>query len=57
MPSQSRLVRLSGDCEVVAPDIVNDYAEMPERRHGRETWQQGFELMTSKAHLEVSTRS
>jgi hypothetical protein len=56
MPSQSRAA-LSGDCEVVAPDIVNDYAEMPERLHGRETWQQGFELMTSKAHLEVSTRS
>lgn len=56
MPSQSRAA-LSGDCEVVAPDIVNDYAEMPEPLHGRETWQQGFELMTSKSRPEVSTRS
>src|SRR5215467_7432893 len=30
---------------VVAPDIVIHYAEMPEPLHGRETWQQGFELM------------
>jgi steroid delta-isomerase-like uncharacterized protein len=29
----------------VAPDIVIHYAEMPEPLHGRETWQQGFELM------------
>jgi steroid delta-isomerase-like uncharacterized protein len=39
----------SGDTErllaVVAPDIVMHYAEMPEPLHGRETWQQGFELM------------
>jgi steroid delta-isomerase-like uncharacterized protein len=30
---------------VVAPDIVMHYAEMPDPLHGRETWQQGFELM------------
>jgi steroid delta-isomerase-like uncharacterized protein len=39
----------AGDTErllaVVAPEIVIHYAEMPEPLHGRETWQQGFELM------------
>jgi steroid delta-isomerase-like uncharacterized protein len=30
---------------VVAPDIAIHYAEMPEPLRGRETWQQGFELM------------
>jgi steroid delta-isomerase-like uncharacterized protein len=39
----------AGDTErllaVVAPDIVIHYAEMPDPLHGRETWQQGFELM------------
>ena len=39
----------AGDTErllaVVAPNIVIHYAEMPEPLHGRETWQQGFELM------------
>jgi ketosteroid isomerase-like protein len=30
---------------VVAPDIVIHYAEMPEPLEGRQTWQQGFELM------------
>jgi steroid delta-isomerase-like uncharacterized protein len=39
----------AGDTErllaVVAPDIVIHYAEMQEPLHGRETWQQGFELM------------
>jgi steroid delta-isomerase-like uncharacterized protein len=39
----------AGDTErllaVVAPDIVIHYADMPEPLHGRETWQQGFELM------------
>lgn len=28
-----------------SPDIVIHYAEMPEPLHGREIWQQGFELM------------
>jgi steroid delta-isomerase-like uncharacterized protein len=39
----------AGDTErllaVVAPDIVIHYAEMPEALQGRETWQQGFEMM------------
>ena len=39
----------AGDTErllaVVAPDIVIHYAEMAEPLRGRETWQQGFELM------------
>jgi steroid delta-isomerase-like uncharacterized protein len=39
----------AGDTErllaVVAPNIVIHYAEMPEPLHGRDTWQQGFELM------------
>jgi steroid delta-isomerase-like uncharacterized protein len=30
---------------VVAPDIVIHYAQLPEPIRGRETWQQGFELM------------
>jgi steroid delta-isomerase-like uncharacterized protein len=30
---------------VVAPDIMIHYAEMPEPLKGRQTWQQGFELM------------
>jgi steroid delta-isomerase-like uncharacterized protein len=39
----------AGDTEkllaVVAPDLVTHYAEMSEPLHGRETWQQGFEMM------------
>jgi steroid delta-isomerase-like uncharacterized protein len=30
---------------VVAPDLVLHLAELPEPIRGRETWQQGFELM------------
>lgn len=30
---------------VAAPDIVIHYAEMPEPLRGRETWQQGYELV------------
>jgi steroid delta-isomerase-like uncharacterized protein len=30
---------------VAAPDIVIHYAEMPEPLEGRETWQQGYELV------------
>jgi steroid delta-isomerase-like uncharacterized protein len=42
---------------VAAPDIVIHFAEMPESLHGRETWQQGFELMKSafpdlEAHID-----
>jgi steroid delta-isomerase-like uncharacterized protein len=39
----------AGDTErllaVLAPDILIHYAEMPEPLQGRETWQQGFELV------------
>ena len=39
----------AGDAErlraVVAPDLVMHLAELPEPIHGRETWQQGFEMM------------
>jgi steroid delta-isomerase-like uncharacterized protein len=51
----------AGDTErllaVVAPDIVIHYAEMSEPLHGRETWQQGFELMRNafpdlEAHVD-----
>ena len=51
----------AGDTErllaVVAPNIVIHYAELPEPLHGRETWQQGFELMRSafpdlEAHVD-----
>jgi steroid delta-isomerase-like uncharacterized protein len=51
----------AGDTErllaVVAPDIVIHYAETPDPLHGRETWQQGFELMRRafpdlKAHVD-----
>ena len=38
-----------GDTErllaVASPDLVMHFAELPEPLHGRETWQQGFELM------------
>jgi steroid delta-isomerase-like uncharacterized protein len=38
-----------GDVEtllaVAAPELVMHFAELPEPLHGRETWQQGFELM------------
>ena len=42
---------------IVAPDIVIHYAEMSEPLHGRDTWQQGFELMKSafpdlQAHVD-----
>jgi steroid delta-isomerase-like uncharacterized protein len=30
---------------IAAPDIIIHYAEMPEPLHGRDTWQQGFELI------------
>jgi steroid delta-isomerase-like uncharacterized protein len=39
---------------IVAPDIVIHYAEMPEPLHGRETWQQGFDLIKRAfADLEI----
>lgn len=30
---------------ITAPDIIIHYAEMPEPLRGRDTWQQGFELI------------
>ena len=51
----------AGDTErllaVVAPDLVMHFAELPEALHGREVWQQGFELMRQafpdlEAHVE-----
>lgn len=54
-PSNVALVRESveafnaGDTKrllaIAAPDIVIHYAEMPEPLQGRETWQQGYELV------------
>ena len=39
----------AGDTErllaVAAPDLVMHFAELPDPLRGRETWQQGFELM------------
>jgi steroid delta-isomerase-like uncharacterized protein len=39
----------SGDADecvaLMAPDFVINLAELPEPQHGREVWQQGFELM------------
>ena len=39
----------AGDTErllaVVAPDLVMHFADLPEPLQGRETWQQGFEMM------------
>jgi steroid delta-isomerase-like uncharacterized protein len=41
----------------IAPDLVMNLAEMPEPRHGREAWREGFELMRGafpdlEAHIE-----
>jgi steroid delta-isomerase-like uncharacterized protein len=41
----------------VAPDLVINLAELPEPRHGRDVWRQGFELMKHafpdlQAHIE-----
>jgi steroid delta-isomerase-like uncharacterized protein len=50
-----------GDTErllaVVSPDLVMHLAELPEPMRGRETWQQGFEMMKRafpdlEAHIE-----
>jgi steroid delta-isomerase-like uncharacterized protein len=42
---------------LAAPDLVINLAELPEPRHGRETWRQGFEMMRHafpdlQAHIE-----
>jgi ketosteroid isomerase-like protein len=50
----------TGDAErllaVVAPNLVIHYAEMPEPLHGREIWQQGFELMRTAFPRPQGTR-
>ena len=51
----------AGDAEqcmaLAAPDLIMNLAELPEPRHGREAWRQGFDLMRSafpdlEAHIE-----
>jgi steroid delta-isomerase-like uncharacterized protein len=42
---------------LAAPDIIMNLAELPEPRHGREVWRQGFEMMKHafpdlRAHVE-----
>ena len=41
----------------IAPDLIINLAELPEPRHGREAWRQGFEMMRHafpdlRAHIE-----
>lgn len=41
----------------ITPDLIINLAEMPEPRHGRDTWRQGFEMMKHafpdlQAHVE-----
>jgi steroid delta-isomerase-like uncharacterized protein len=41
----------------IAPDLIINLAELPEPRHGREAWRQGFETMRHafpdlQAHIE-----
>jgi steroid delta-isomerase-like uncharacterized protein len=35
-----------GCMALAAPDLIINLAELPEPRHGREAWRQGFELMS-----------
>src|SRR5215831_1957153 len=42
---------------LAAPDLIMNLAELPEPRHGREVWRQGFEMMKHafpdlQAHIE-----
>jgi steroid delta-isomerase-like uncharacterized protein len=42
---------------LAAPDLIINLAELPEPRHGREAWRQGFEMMRRafpdlQAHVE-----
>jgi steroid delta-isomerase-like uncharacterized protein len=42
---------------LAAPDLIINLAELPEPRHGREAWRQGFEIMMRafpdvQAHIE-----
>ena len=51
----------SGDADqclaLAAPDLITNLAELPEPRHGRDMWRQGFEMMKHafpdlQAHIE-----
>jgi steroid delta-isomerase-like uncharacterized protein len=48
----------AGQCLArIAPDFIINLAELPEPRHGREVWRQGFEMMKHafpdlQAHIE-----
>jgi steroid delta-isomerase-like uncharacterized protein len=42
---------------LAAPDLITNLAELPEPRHGRDMWRQGFEMMKHafpdlQAHIE-----
>jgi steroid delta-isomerase-like uncharacterized protein len=44
---------------LAAPDLIMNLAELPQPRHGREAWRQGFEMMRRafpdlQAHIEDS---
>jgi steroid delta-isomerase-like uncharacterized protein len=46
-----------GCLALAAPDLIINLAELPEPRHGREAWRQGFEMMRRafpglQAHIE-----
>ena len=48
----------AGQClALAAPDLIMNLAELPEPRHGRDVWRQGFEMMKHafpdlQAHIE-----
>jgi steroid delta-isomerase-like uncharacterized protein len=48
----------AGQCLArIAPDLIMNLAELPEPRHGRDVWRQGFEMMKHafpdlQAHIE-----
>ena len=48
----------AGQClALTAPDLITNLAELPEPRHGRDVWRQGFEMMKHafpdlQAHIE-----
>jgi steroid delta-isomerase-like uncharacterized protein len=46
-----------GCLALAAPDLITNLAELPEPRHGRDAWRQGFEMMRRafpdlQAHIE-----
>jgi steroid delta-isomerase-like uncharacterized protein len=46
-----------GCLSLAAPDLISNLAELPEPRHGRDAWRQGFEMMRRafpdlQAHIE-----